>query len=190
MKHKRTLADHEAEHSSWFVCVTHKLSLADDMKITIRDFPKWAWIYHEPDSDDGTPHVHFMFSTNGTRTVKQIANKLGIESNYVQVCNSLVGYRRYMLHLDNKEKIQYTIDDVHTNHHSDFRLAINGNTQCSIFELYNSLRDLRRGKIKPVDFLEKHILEMEKLPFSQKIRVLESIHSQYGVDIYEKRAPT
>ncbi|MBQ3445813.1 hypothetical protein IJG29_03790 [Candidatus Saccharibacteria bacterium] len=119
---------HEKEKGTFFCSVTHDLSLADEMIKVLPDFNSWAYIRHEPDTEEGTPHVHFLVRNNGTRSVKQIADKLGISSQYVQVCRKVVAFRRYMLHLDQEEKIKYKLDDIHTNRLSDFKAVIVGNS--------------------------------------------------------------
>lgn len=170
------LSNHEKEKGTYFVSVTHKLDLADEMIKVLPDFTYWAYIRHEPDNEDGTPHVHFLVRNNGTRTIKQIADKLGIESNYVQVCRKVYAFRRYMLHLDSDEKIKYTIDDIHTNNLASFREAIEGNINRDVVELYRDYNSLSIGKITSEDFIEKWYVELSKMPFYQKIKTFEAIN--------------
>lgn len=170
-----------AQTGSWFCAVTHDLSLAENIKITILDFPDWSWIYHDPDTEESTPHVHFMFRTNGTRSIKNISDKIGLEGNYIQIVKSEIGYRRYIMHLDDKEKHQYDVYDVHTNNHSLFRLAKDGNKGNSdIFKLYRDYCSLCSGIITPNDFIKEHYDSMEKLNFSQKIKTFQIINSEWG----------
>ena len=166
---------HNKETGTFFCSVTHDLSLAEEMKKSILDFPSWAWIYHEPDSDDGTPHVHFLVRANGTRNIKQIADKLGIESNFVQVCRKVVAFRRYMMHLDSADKIQYTVHDVHTNRHADFRQAEQGNQDKDVYSLYQDFIKLKKGEITSDEFIQLNFVEMSKMPFYQKIKTFEII---------------
>lgn len=164
---------------SWFTCVTHDLSLADDIKKTILDFPFWAWIYHEPDRDDGTPHVHFLVRTNGTRKIKHIAEKFNIEPNFIQIVRQEVGLMRYFMHLDSDDKIKYDVNDVHTNSHADFRKAKEGEFKPSVIDLYNNFTLLSKGEIKPIQFIQEHITDIDKMNFSQKIRTLQIIKDTY-----------
>lgn len=166
---------HNKEMGTFFCSVTHDLSLAEEMKKSILDFPSWAWIYHDPDNDDGTSHIHFLVRANGTRNVKQIADKLGIESNYVQVCRKVVAYRRYMMHLDSPDKHQYTVQDVHTNRHFDFRSAEQGNQDRDVFTLFQDFKNLKHGKITADEFVQQNFVEISKMPFYQKIKTFEII---------------
>lgn len=178
---KKTFEDHINEEGSWFVAVTHDLSLADKIKTTILDFPSWAWIYHEADTEDGTPHIHFMLRSNGTRKIKHIADKIDLPANYIQICKNQVGFRRYMLHLDSDDKIKYSLSDVHTNQHTLFREAINANkTESDIFQLYEDYCKLYAGVLNPKQFIQNHCTEMEKMPFGQKIKTFQIINEEYG----------
>ncbi|MBQ9180946.1 hypothetical protein IJ135_02535 [Candidatus Saccharibacteria bacterium] len=169
------LSDHEKEQGTFFCSVTHDLDLAKEMIQVLPDFTSWAYIYHQPDTEEGTPHYHFLVRNNGTRNVRQIADKLGIPSNYVQVCRKVVAFRRYMLHLDNDEKIKYTIDDVVTNRISDFKQAIQGNTESDVYELFRSFRSLSDGSLTADEFIQQNFIEMSKMAFSQKIKTFEII---------------
>lgn len=165
---------HELEKGTEFCAVTHDLSLAEDIKKSIIDYRKWAWIYHEPDTEDGTPHVHFLISTNGTRSIKNISDKIGLPSNYIQVCRKVVAFRRYMLHLDSDDKIKYKVEDVHTNSHVDFRIALRGNESSSdVYELFKSFRSLSMGRKTVDEFIQENYVEMSKMAFSQKIKTFE-----------------
>lgn len=168
---------HNKETGSWFCAVTHDLSLAEEIKKSILDFPSWAYIYHEPDSDDGTPHIHYLIRSNGTRNIKQISDKIGLPSNYIQVCRKVVAFRRYMLHLDSPEKKQYKPSDVVTRCHADFREAADGNVKRDVFSLYNDFCRLRNGSMTPAEFIQLNYVEMEKLPFAVKIKTFSIINS-------------
>lgn len=167
------LSQHEKEKGTYFCSVTHKLDLAEEMIKTLPDFTYWAYIRHKPDTEDGTPHVHFLVRSNGTRSVKQIADKLGISPQYVQVCRKVYAFRRYMLHLDNDEKIKYTIDDVKSNRLETFREAIEGNIKRDVVDLYRDYNSLSMGLMAKEDFIQKWFCELSNMPFYQKIKTFE-----------------
>lgn len=171
----KRLEQHCKEKGSFFCAVTHDLDLAQEMIKTLPDFTSWAYIKHEADTEQGTPHYHFLIRNNGTRSVQQIADKLGISPQYVQVCRKVVAFRRYMLHLDNDEKIKYTIDDIHTNRLPDFRSAILGNEQADVYELFKSFRSLASGAITADEFIQQNYIELQKMAFSQKIKTFDII---------------
>lgn len=171
----KKLEDHLKEKGTFFCSVTHDLDLAQEMIKVLPDFTAWAYIKHEPDNDDGTPHYHFLVRNNGTRSVHQIADKLGISGQYVQVCRKVVAFRRYMLHLDSDDKIKYTLDDLHTNHLPDFKSAVIGNNERDINDLFRDWRNLRRGIISAEEFIQLNWVQFQKSNFFQKIKILEAI---------------
>lgn len=169
----KKLDEHLKEKGTFFCSVTHDLELAKSMIQVLPDFTSWAYIYHEADNDDGTPHYHFLVRNNGTRSVKQIGDKLGISGQYVQVCRKVVAFRRYMLHLDSDDKKKYTLDDVVTNHRSDFQQAINGNTTRDVADIALLWSQFKRGQISKSEFIQLNWYELQRLPFYQKIKTLE-----------------
>lgn len=169
----RKMSDHEKEKGTFFCSVTHDLELAQEMIKTLPDFTYWAYIYHEPDTEEGTPHFHFLVRNNGSRSVKQIADKLGISPQYVQVCRKVVAFRRYMLHLDQEEKKKYDIADVYTNSPSAMKSAVLGNQTRDIYDLFKSFRSLSTGVITADEFIQENYVEMSQMAFSQKIKIFE-----------------
>ena len=177
MAHK--LDEHLKQKGTFFCSVTHDLALAQEMIKTLPDFTSWAYIKHQPDSEDGTEHYHFLVRNNGTRSVQQIADKLGISGQYVQVCRKVVAFRRYMLHLDQDEKIKYTIDDIHTNRLPDFKSAIMGNDKRDVNVIFQDWKRLRSGEITSDEFIQLNWVDIQNMPFYQKIKTLELL-DKYG----------
>lgn len=169
------MSQHEKEKGTFFCSVTHDLDLAQEMIKVLPDFTQWAYIYHEPDTEEGTPHYHFLVRNNGTRSVKQIADKLGISPQYVQVCRKVVAFRRYMLHLDSDDKKKYDLSDVRTNSLASFKAAIVGNQERDVYDLFRSFRSLASGLKSADEFIQENYVEMSKMAFSQKIKTFEII---------------
>ena len=171
----KKLEDHLKEKGTFFCIVSHDLDQCQELIKVLPDFTSWAYIRHEPDSEQGSPHYHFLVRNNGTRSVSQIADKLGISGQYVQVCRKVVAFRRYMLHLDNDEKIKYSLDDIHTNRLPDFKSAILGNDQKDINDLYRDWRRLLAGDLTASEFVQLNYVELSKMNFYQKIKTFEVI---------------
>lgn len=75
----------------------------------------YAGITHDRDlTEEGLlkkSHIHAVVW--GVRsTISSLASKLGIAENYISVRGTLNSRLRYLLHLDNPEKYQYSIDSV------------------------------------------------------------------------------
>lgn len=68
-----------------------------------------------PDGEAKFAHWHVMLMFKGKKSldqVKEIAHKVGAVNDYVQVCQDVRGYARYLIHADNPEKAQYSAADV------------------------------------------------------------------------------
>lgn len=66
-----------------------------------------------PDGTPKKPHYHIVLAFNGVKTKEQaqaIFNTIGAIN--CQPVNDLVGYCRYLIHMDNPEKYQYSANDV------------------------------------------------------------------------------
>lgn len=73
-----------------------------------------VWIVHDSDRlDDGSvkkAHTHVVLRLADGCTISALANRLGIADNYIQPCRNLRQAYRYLLHLDDTDKYQYTED--------------------------------------------------------------------------------
>ena len=174
------LSTHEKEKGTYFSVVTNDNECRNAIKQICLDFQFYAYIDHEPDDDDGSPHTHFMLRANGTRSIKQMADKLGIPANYIQVIRKVTSFRRYMLHVDQPEKKQYKLEDVFTNRPIDFQVALQGNTQKDVYSLFADYNKLLSGVLTPQEFIESNFIEIQSVSFSQKIKIFESITKAYN----------
>lgn len=66
-----------------------------------------------PTGEPKKPHYHVVIMFDSVKTVEQAKELfLSIGGVGCEVVQSIRGYARYLCHLDNPEKAQYTIDDV------------------------------------------------------------------------------
>lgn len=77
-----------------------------------------AWlIFHDKD-EDKEPHIHFVIKCGTAHTESAVKGWFtqevdGVKQNtFVQPCQSIRGSLRYLLHLDNPEKVIYSPDNV------------------------------------------------------------------------------
>lgn len=78
-----------------------------------------------PDDSDKKVHRHgvLTFDSNKTRDqVNEMVAPLGVKT--VIKLNSVVGYLRYLVHMDNPEKNQYDVNDVETFSGLDYRRIV------------------------------------------------------------------
>lgn len=85
--------------------------------------------YHDkdinPTGEPKKPHYHVMIMFDSVKTVEQ-AKEIFDMINGVghEIINSTRGYARYLCHLDNPEKVQYSIEDVKSFSGADYMEVI------------------------------------------------------------------
>lgn len=81
-------------------------------------FKEWAYCLHDSDvSDEGElkkPHIHWV-GRGDPRTLSAVAKFLGLKENEVELGKNFKALVQYLIHLNNPEKAQYSIEDVVTN---------------------------------------------------------------------------
>lgn len=75
-------------------------------------FKNYAYIIHQPESDEKKSHIHFILSLDNPRSINSLSKRIGIAPNYIQSVKSLRASCRYLTHQDNEEKIHYDLTDV------------------------------------------------------------------------------
>ena len=173
------MTDHEKEKAVWFTAVSHDAVCRDIIKKNCQEFATWYWIDHQPDKEteeaDKHFHTHVVVMANGTRSIWQVAQTLDIPPNFVQVVRQKRSMLRYLIHLDNPEKIQYKPEDIHTNKPSSLSVQFTDNQDDDVRRLFRDLDKLAMGRINRSQFVDLHFPEIQKMPFYQKIRVYGQI---------------
>ena len=82
---------------------------------------KYAYIVHDKDTNENGEvkkiHSHVVIKYGGRRTLSSVKNEfktIGVPSNLINTCNERA-MLRYLIHLDDNDKYQYSKDDVKTN---------------------------------------------------------------------------
>lgn len=95
----------ESAPSDWFEILCEECIPAFVSPLHDRDL--------NPTGEPKKPHYHVMIMFDGVKTVEQaqlIFDSIGGVG--CEVVNSIRGYARYLCHMDNPEKFQYSLDDV------------------------------------------------------------------------------
>jgi hypothetical protein len=92
--------------------ITHKNAIE-----FIEKYYTYAMIVHDKDVNYETgetkkEHVHVVLEFKNARYVSGLAKELNIDPNYIQVCMSFDGALSYLIHFDEMEKYQYSIENV------------------------------------------------------------------------------
>ena len=87
-----------------------------DFKDILQDikgsFKKYAYIKHIPESDEKKEHFHLILSLDNPRSIRSLSKRLEIPHNLIQACKSVRASCRYLVHIDNDDKFQYSLDQV------------------------------------------------------------------------------
>lgn len=85
----------------------------DDIMFALHGFKYWAWIKHQPEEDEKQVHYHIIIKLENATTIESISKKTGVPVHKIQYVKNIRAMCRYLIHIDDSEKIQYSIDDVH-----------------------------------------------------------------------------
>ena len=71
----------------------------------------YGYIEHQPEKDEKKVHTHVLVHFDNKRYISAISKEINVKENYFEPCN-LIPYLRYLIHLDDEEKIQYSPYEV------------------------------------------------------------------------------
>lgn len=92
----------------------------DSLLKVVESFPEYAYILHDNDFKAETgelkkPHYHIVVRTKPS-LLSTILNKFsGLTSNFIEVTHEFKWCIRYLCHLDDSEKFQYSPELIHHN---------------------------------------------------------------------------
>lgn len=76
----------------------------------------YAAILHDKDLDDNgelkKPHYHYVVRFNSAKWNTAIAKDLSIKENYIEQCQNINNSLLYLLHYNDSDKYQYSIEEV------------------------------------------------------------------------------
>ena len=103
------------ERSRCFACILYEDSESYSFKNVLdyvsNHFDKYCYIKHFPEEDEKKVHYHLVFYFPNKRWKSSLSNELNVPINYFQKVN-LKPYLKYLIHYDNEEKKQYSVDEV------------------------------------------------------------------------------
>lgn len=153
------------------------------------DFDTWAYIKHEPDSDNGSEHYHFYIHLKQPITLKNIATKLDLAPNMVEWVRNKTKMIQYLIHKNSPDKIHYLDIDIETNNREFINKFLNPkSTVVDVQTEFNDLRDVFAGKITPYYYLDQHSDSIANLPFYSRQLFLSRILSIASQGYKEERS--
>lgn len=165
-----TITDNKPEH--W-----------DDIIRVARENYHWfAYIFH--DRDNTEKHLHILCYDKGGTSLKAHCDRFSsvIPSHMVCKVWNPRAMARYLIHKDNPDKAQYSVENVFTNNLDKFMGFLDDDTR-DVLQEFKDFQAVRRGKMTTVEFLEKYRGQMAGLPFQSKISVYHKIDTIYDNNI-------
>ena len=98
-----------------FIVLLYEDSTSYDFKETLRickSQKKWAYIKHFPESNEKKEHFHVILKFENAKTKESLAKQLGIPDNYIDPIKNFRTICRYLIHKDDEDKYQYSLDQV------------------------------------------------------------------------------
>ena len=83
-----------------------------DILFNISSLKNYAYIKHNPESDEKKEHYHVYLELSSATTQERLSKRLGIPIQFIKRVKSRRGAIRYLTHIDYPDKIQYDLNDV------------------------------------------------------------------------------
>lgn len=142
------------------------------------DFDTWAYIKHQPDSENGSDHYHFYIHLRQPVSIKNISEKLDLQPNMIEWVRNKTKMIQYLVHKNHPDKIQYLDSDIETNNREYINKFLNPKSVIvDVDSEFNDLRDIVSGKITPYYYLKQHSDSISNLPFYSRQLFLTRILS-------------
>lgn len=136
-------------------------------------FKNYAYIKHEPETNEKKEHIHFILSLDNPRSIDSIAKRVGVPSNYFQSIKSLRASCRYLIHQDEDNKIKYELSDVSV-------------SQSFSRKFYASFDDLKTEE-DVIDDIYLYIDSLCDLSFKESVKALIKFVNSQAYDTIYKR---
>ncbi len=127
-----------------FATVVYPESAPEQWQIILSDLKVPCFVSPLHDSDvnaDGQPkkaHYHVMFMYDGVKTEEQVKSAVSLIGGVgLEKVNCVRSYARYLCHLDNPDKHQYSTDDVKQFSGADYYTVIG-----TVADKYKAIREM------------------------------------------------
>lgn len=100
---------------------SENISFNDIFQNVLKNNLKYFYIKHKGENDDKKNHYHLMIYYDQATTISKVSKILNIQDNYIKISDdfgnryTLKKSLGYFLHYNNKEKINYSYNDIVTN---------------------------------------------------------------------------
>lgn len=159
----------------------HRPDKFDDIIRVAKSSYQFYWyIFHDKDKDENgnlkNKHLHIVMYDKSPSTLDKHAKLFeGIVPRHsLEACRNGRACIRYLIHKDDPEKFQYSINEVVTNKLPQLLSAIeDSDSVCSLYEDYERLRT---AQISVGEFIQKYKQNLSSMNFYQQISTFNLLH--------------
>ena len=154
----------------------------------VNEFPFYAFIHHFPGSvdEDKKEHVHFIVRLNQPMLLKSFARKLDLPPNFIRWVRMPRSMIRYLVHIDNPEKEQYSREDIKTNDPQLVNNAFDEKKFCSPLSEYYDYCKVLNGQLPISQYLDDNSAIISSLPFSSRLKLYSTLYFADKNNQYER----
>lgn len=161
----------------YYTCIIYK----DDINFSkyfdniMNNYEEVTYIEHDKDINENgekkKPHYHMLFKVGeNARHLSAVAKEIGIAENYLQGCNKK-SMLQYLIHLNNQEKTQYSINEVH-GELKDELVKILLKKEPEENKYINIINNIKQGSINNITELLEYAIEFQCLEEVKKTQFL------------------
>lgn len=146
----------------------------NDIFFEINGFKKYAYIKHEPETDEKKSHYHLYISLDSACTISAVSKRLGVPSQFIQHVRSERASLRYLTHVDYPDKIQYNLTDI----------KYSTNIERSLLKSYSDIE----SEIDIINNIYNFILSLkDDFSYNQAlIELIKFVNTNYYDTIYKR----
>lgn len=132
-KSSKTIEEEEIEQEHkyrLFSIVLYEDTTSYNFEETLRllkSMGQYAYIKHSPEKDEKKEHIHFVLRLVNQKKIERISELTGIPIQHIKRVKSERMMLRYLIHLDDQNKLQYDYHNVicSANYQRTFRKSLN-----------------------------------------------------------------
>lgn len=135
----------------------------------LKGFKYWAYIEHKPEADEKKEHTHFFLHLDNAMSIKRLSSQTGIPMRFFKVPRSVRSVNRYLIHIDDEDKIQYNINDVN----------VSKNWQRNFNKCFDNLETEEEIIIKIFNYIDEIVISTKSYPTILKSIMLWTYQNSY-----------
>lgn len=115
----------------------------------------YAFIKHLPESNERKEHFHVILRFENATKKETLARKLGIGTNYIDEVKAFRTMCRYLTHIDDEDKFQYSVEQVKV-------------SKCFQRDYYKTFDDIESEE-EIINKIYSFISKVGKLPYNEAV---------------------